>query len=74
MSNIEHLFENAISALEEKHDYEWWVNQNPQKCQLPYVKATPREIWEMAVYATTDYRQEVRWELMDEYGYDPNIT
>ena len=69
ISNIEHLLENAIVAIEEDRDYKWQPDQYVQKVMLPYVKASTEEIWTMAIYATITYREAITSCLIDKYGY-----
>ena len=73
MSNIEHLIENAIVAMEEKHDYDWWISTWQTKAMIKEVKSPPDEIWQMAQYVYYTYRQSLIWDLTDEiekkYGY-----
>lgn len=72
MSNIEHLIENAIGAIEHGHDYQWWLGE-PNKTMLRLVKSPPEEIWEMALYCYYTYREHLIWkvseELEEKYGY-----
>lgn len=54
MSNLEHLIENAISSVENNHPMEEWIRWEKECGNLKYgaehIKATPEEIWEIAVY------------------------
>ena len=73
MSNIEHLIENAIGCIEKKASYEDFIDTWYNKEMLKEVKATPEEIWEMAIYVCTTYRDSIKWQTEDElekaYGY-----
>ena len=73
MSNIEHLIENALTAIDTKHDYGWWLVQMPQQQMLKEVKSKAEEIWEMATYVYYTYRPSVIMETKDKmeskYGY-----
>ena len=73
MSNIEHLIENAICAIEKNKEYEDWLSAWQQKAMLKEVKSDPWEIWQMAIYCYYTYRQSIIEETEDElekkYGY-----
>ena len=73
MNNIKHIFENAITALEHNHDYEYWVKQNAQQIMLPEVKAAAFEIWLMAQYCVYTYKPCIEADLVEkaerDYGY-----
>ena len=73
MSNIEHLIENAITAIEENKKYEDWVSAWQQKTMLKEVMSDPWEIWQMAQYCVYTYKDSITWKLMDKveaaYGY-----
>ena len=73
MSDLEHLIENAVTAMEEGHDYDYWMDLWYTKGQLKNVKSPSKEIWEMAVWCYYTYKQSVEWKLEDEivskYGY-----
>ena len=73
MSNIEHLIENAVTALENKEKYEDWLDAWYTKEQLKYVKSPPEEIWEMAIWCHYTYRPSFECDLSEEiekkYGY-----
>lgn len=49
MTCVEHIIENAISAIHNKLTYEQWFKEETKR-NLPYVKSDPKEIWEMAYY------------------------
>jgi len=56
MSNIEHLIENAISEINNNGSFEKWKKWEQDYGNLnPSVKATPEEIWEMALYVTHNF-------------------
>jgi len=65
MSNIEHLIENAIFDMERGVGYEAYVAEWPQAIMFPMVSATPDEIWEIAQYVITTYRDYI---LMEQEG------
>lgn len=65
MSNIEHLIENAIFDMERGVGYEAYVSEKPQAIMFPTVSATPDEIWEIAQYVITTYREYI---LMEQEG------
>lgn len=73
MSNIQHLIENAITCLEENRDFDYFISMWQNKEMLKYVNASPEDIWEMAIYVITTYREGVVWETEDKiekkYGY-----
>lgn len=53
MSNLEHLIENAIEAVEKDWSFEHWAGWEKQYgnyVDADYIKATPEEIWEIANY------------------------
>lgn len=73
MSNIEHLIENAIVAIEENKEYEDWKSAWQQKAMLKEVMSDAWEIWQMAQYCVYTYKQSIIWDteerLEKEYGY-----
>ena len=73
MSNIEHLIENAITAIEENKTYEDWRTDWRQEAMLKDVMSDAWEIWEMAQYCVYTYKPSVIWDteekLEKEYGY-----
>lgn len=73
MSNIEHLIENAIVAIEEHKEYEDWKSAWQQKAMLKEVMSDAWEIWQMAQYCVYTYKQSIIWDteerLEKEYGY-----
>ena len=69
MTHAEHLLENAICALEGGHDFNWWINSYPQQVQIPLVKTTPEEIWNMAQYCVYTYKPGIIGKVEDAYGY-----
>lgn len=73
MSNIEHLIENAIDAIEKNKTYEDWKTNWRQKAMLREVKSDPFEIWQIAQYCYYTYREAIIWETEDKiekrYGY-----
>lgn len=73
MSNIEHLIENAICAMENGKGYDDWMEMWQTREQLKYVKSPSSEIWEMAQYCYFTYRESIIWKTEDEiekkYGY-----
>lgn len=53
MSNLEHLIENAIEAVKNNTSFKkWrdWEQRYGNYLNADYIKATPEEIWEIAVY------------------------
>lgn len=54
LSHLEHLIENAISSVESHQPMEEWIEWERKYGNLKYgekyIKATPEEIWEIAVY------------------------
>lgn len=72
MSNIEHLLENAIDAIEGGKSYEEWLKE-PNKSMLKSVMSTPEEIWAMAQYCVFTYRTNIIGKTIDyvekQYGY-----
>ena len=54
MSAIEHLIENAIEAVENDTTFDDWKTWEERygsyKSHGKFIKATPDEIWEIAVY------------------------
>lgn len=73
MSNIEHLIENAITCIEKGVSYNDFKTSWYNKEMLKEVKASPMEIWEIAIYVCTTYHDEIVWrkedELEERYGY-----
>ena len=73
MSNIEHLIENAITCLEGNKDFDYFTTMWQNKGMLKYVNASPEEIWEMAIYVVTTYKDGIVWDTEDKiekkYGY-----
>ena len=73
MSNIEHLIENAITCLEENRGYDYFRMMWQNAEMIKYVHATPEEIWEMAIYVVTTYKDGIVWDTEDKiekkYGY-----
>lgn len=54
MSAIKHLIENAIEEVANNGDFDNWKTWEEQygnyKSHGEFIKATPEEIWEIAVY------------------------
>lgn len=73
MSNIEHLIENAICCLERGETYDDFLSYGFNPDMLKLVKSPAEEIWQMAIYAHTTYRESIIWETEDRleaaYGY-----
>ena len=73
MSNIEHLIENAVTALENNEKYDDWLNAWYTKEQLKQVKSPPEEIWQMAVWCVYTYKPSYTLDLSKQfesaYGY-----
>ena len=73
MSKIEHLIENAITCLEGNKDFDYFTTMWQNKEMLKYVNASPEEIWEMAIYVVTTYKESIVWDTEDKiekkYGY-----
>lgn len=73
MSNIEHLLENAIIALENNVSLENWANNKINKNMLETTKTTKEEFWQMAQYVLYTYVPYEKAKLLDEiekaYGY-----
>lgn len=73
MSNIEHLIENAITCLEKNRDYDYFRMMWQNAEMIKYVHASLEEIWEMAIYVVTTYKDSIVWKTEDEiekkYGY-----
>ena len=59
MSNLEHLIENAICDMERGRSYEEYVGEWAQQAMLPMVNVKPEELWEIAQYVITTYRDSV---------------
>ena len=57
MSCIEHLIENALTALEDGMDYEQFCASLANFNMFIQVNATPEEIWEIANYIQYTYCQ-----------------
>ena len=73
MSNIEHLIENAISAVEHHKDILEWKKEGHNRLMLLSVQAPAYEIWEMAQYIVYNYKPYVVNKTVDileeKYGY-----
>lgn len=55
MSNAEHAFENALSAIKKGIDYETWAKTEPN---LIMMCATASEIWDMALYCYLNFEEK----------------
>ena len=73
MSNIMHLIENAICCLEKGKKYEDFISAGFNPKMLKMVKSPAEEIWEIAIYVYTTYRENIEWtteeRLEKAYGY-----
>lgn len=57
MSCAAHAIENAIKTIEQGKNFEEWASWDTN---LHYIRATPEEVWEMAMYAYV-YSEEKDW-------------
>lgn len=58
MSCEEHALENAITEMERGGNIDHWAQNDPN---LKAVKATPKEIWNMAAYVLYTYKPSLDW-------------
>ena len=60
MSNIEHLFENALVALKNHYDFEEWLRIEKDRHNTDGVSEEVIEaIWELAIYTKYTYEPSV---------------
>ena len=73
MSNAEHLIENALCCIEEDKDFKFFKDMTVNKEMFKYIKATPEEIWDIAIYVYYTYKPYIESDLIEEvekkYGY-----
>ena len=73
MSNLEHLIEGAIIAIEEHIGFDNWTHKASTLANHSQVRAPLEEIWEIADYIYYTYRPYIEYkkeeELIEEYGY-----
>ena len=55
MSNAEHAFENAISAIKRGETFEEWIKH---ESNLTHMCATGSEVWDMAQYCLTYFEEK----------------
>lgn len=73
MSNIEHLIENAIIAVESDYSFEQWASAPINKQIFQLVDIHPFDIWQIAIYIVYDYKPNIISDTINrleiKYGY-----
>ena len=61
MSNVEHLFENAISALEDNIEYEDWLELEVERGNATLGFKEMKTIWVLAQYVVYTYKPTLKY-------------